>query len=136
MSDELIRSNLVNGQKAIQTYARNGLEIPTSPIEEYIAFQKTNIKKGESFCFIYDKSDLRITAIQTDQAESHYGLTITNPKNDGSLVYQTTYKAQIINPPCLLIPKGHKCEITPIYDMALFLLVGIQVSIINISAFQ
>jgi hypothetical protein len=127
--DELIKSSTVGGTKPVATYLRNGLEIGTTPIDEYVALRKLNISGNAPFSFVYGQSDLRIISIQADRDTSSYKIEIFNPSNIRVFVNQ--YQLLVFDPAYLIVPKGYKCQVTPIANLNSLSLIATQCAIIS-----
>ncbi|MBW4619315.1 MAG: hypothetical protein KME17_08145 [Cyanosarcina radialis HA8281-LM2] len=127
--NELSKSSLVGGNKPVATYTRDGLEVGTAPIEEYVVFRKLNISDTTPFSFIYSPSDLRIVSIQADQDTSNYKIELFNP--NGTRVFVNQYQLLVFDPAYLIVPKGYKCQITPIANLTNLSLIATQCSILS-----
>jgi hypothetical protein len=134
MAHELIPSKTISGNSAIATYSRNGLEIPVSPIEQFVLFRKIDIVISKSFACIYPESDLRIVSLQADRNDSNYKIEIFN-RND-TKVFSNTYQALVIDPNYILLEKGYKMTVTPIANILALTIVGIQCAILDLLPFE
>jgi hypothetical protein len=127
VNNELSRTSAVTNGTAIASYLRDGLYLPTSPIEEYVVFRIADFSGMSSF--VYPGSDLRLISIQSDNPAASYQLMFTDLNN--MVVLNHAYQALVIDPNYLILPKGFKCTFNPIQDVTALTIVAKQCSVIS-----
>lgn len=106
MSNELIESSIVSGTKAVKTFSRNGLEIPVSPIPEYIRFYKRTLTQGVSLIINYTKSDLELLHLHVKGGSLDWSVDVKDDYDVTYFSHSDTDSYLLFNN--LLLPRNHK----------------------------
>lgn len=121
MANELNLSSIINGQTAIQSFSRNGLQIASNPIRDYIRFFRKGLGTGEYFLINYPKADLEV--IHGLVFGVTYNWKIEFNDTAGIQYFSATVGDSYLSLPSLILPKAHTLKFTNLGDPLSYLII-------------
>lgn len=125
MANELVISSIISGTKAIQSYARNGLEVASNPIKDYVRFYRKGLALNEFINITYPKSDLELIHGLVYGTTYNWKLELMDAVS--AVYFNSTTTTNYLSIPHLILPKGHTAKITNL---------GAEISYLIINATQ